>query len=508
MDNFFETQIKDDQWFKDLFDHAHDLIQIVHLDGTLMYVNKCWSGLLEYSKHEIQGSSIYDFIDEPDRSVYREYRSQVIDGVEPGRPIVFRLKSKSGRRISVEGFVTAKFEDGKAMYTRGIFRDITVKLQNESRLIQLNEEIKEREQNLHQLLMNAPDAVIVINKESRISFWNPKAEEIFGWSSTEVVDQRLQSVIIPLQYREAHEKGMKRYLTSGMAIVLNKTIEITALRKTGQEFYVSLSISPTFQDGQIAFIAFIRDITEQKNNQAELEKKTNELEHFARVSHHDLQEPLRKIIIFAEMVKSDSYDRLTEASKMHFQKISDAALRMNQALQDILEFASLDKEEPFTMVDLDEVLAAVQMDLELVISETHARITSDPLPTIKAVLHQMHQLFFNLVSNALKFSKPGEPPVLNITCATANRVEFTRLLDTDQNRKYYEIIFQDNGIGFNPEAAEKIFDMFQRLHNKNTYAGSGIGLALCKKVVANHGGNIWAESKPGEGATFKLLLPG
>ena len=500
-------QLTGDQWLRELFDHAQDLIQIVQLDGRLVYVNKSWSDVLGYSKDEIIGSSIYSFIDEPDQSVYKEYRNQVIEGVVSNKPLIFHLKSKSGKTIAVEGFVSNKVEDGKVLYTRGIFRDISRRLQNEKKLVLLNEEIIEREKNLQQLLINAPDAVIVINKESRITFWNPKAEKMFGWSSTEVMGQPLQSLIIPLHHRDAHVRGMNRYLTSGTETVLNKTIEITALRKTGEEFYVSLSISPTFQDGQIAFIAFIRDITEQRQNQFELERKTKEIEQFTNVSHHDLQEPLRKIIMFAEMVKADSYHRLTEISKKRFQKISDAAFRMRQVLHDILEFASLDKEEDFVMVDLNEVLAAVQLDLELVIVEKHASITSDTLPIIKAIPHQIHQLFYNLLNNALKFARTGVPAVIKITCAAPNRMDLADLPDAEKNKQYYELIFRDNGIGLSPGDTEKIFGMFQRLHRKEAYPGTGIGLALCQKVVGNHGGKIKAESTPGEGAIFKVLLP-
>jgi light-regulated signal transduction histidine kinase (bacteriophytochrome) len=300
---------------------------------------------------------------------------------------------------------------------------------------------------------------------------------------------------------------MKRYLVTGEGPVLNKTIEITALRKSGEEFYVALTISPTSQHGQAAFIAFIRDITEQKHNQLELERKTKELEQFIYISHHDLQEPLRKISMFSDMIKGEDYRCLSEASQKRLDKVTEAAQRMSTALKDVLNFASLSKEEQFVTVDLNNVLKDVTTDLELLIAEKKVMLHVDPLPIIKAVPQQMHQLFYNVMNNALKFSNPNQTPVIHITCKALKALELAEYTELNQSKLYYKIAIQDNGIGFNQDAANKIFGMFQRLHSKAEYAGTGIGLALCKKVVLNHAGTIWAESKPGEGATFHVLLP-
>lgn len=180
---------------------------------------------------------------------------------------------------------------------------------------------------------------------------------------------------------------------------------------------------------------------------------------------------------------------------------------MALALKDVLNFASLNKEEQFSQVDMNEVLAAVQTDLELVISEKRAAITCGMLPAIKAIPSQMHQLFYNLVNNALKFSIPGMLPQISISCKCLDATELQQHTELEQSKQYYTIAVQDNGIGFNQDAAGKIFGMFQRLHSKDAYAGTGIGLALCKKVVTNHSGKIWAESEPGKGAIFIVVLP-
>ncbi|MEI6950632.1 ATP-binding protein [Paraflavisolibacter sp. H34] len=228
-----------------------------------------------------------------------------------------------------------------------------------------------------------------------------------------------------------------------------------------------------------------------------LEQANQELEQFTYVSNHDLQEPLRKILTFADMVKADSYDKLTEASRKKFDRMVVAAHSMRAALKAVLAFIALNRKETFQPVDLGEVLGAVRTDLKAAIREKAATIQSEKLPVLQAVPKQMYQLFYNLVENSLKFSREGQPPVIAITCRK----------EPDRYRGYYEISVTDTGIGFKPEAADQIFVMFQRLHSKEEYPGTGMGLALCKKVVHNHGGKIWAEGQPAKGASFHVLLP-
>jgi signal transduction histidine kinase len=292
--------------------------------------------------------------------------------------------------------------------------------------------------------------------------------------------------------------------------------------KTGEPFitqyfidrthrWIELSVAKMDDDHLINVFTDVTPIKEAQLKQEELveqlKRSNEELEQFTYVSHHDLQEPLRKILMFTDMVKTELSDQLPESAATRLEKVSSAARRMSAALKDVLNFASLNKEEQFTAVDLDEVLASVQSDLELAIQEKKAKITSDALPTVRAVPHQMHQLFYNLVNNALKFIRPDVPPQITITCRELPGSELKAHLDLDADRAYYEIDVRDNGIGFRPDAAEKIFAMFQRLHGKEAFAGTGIGLALCRKVAQNHGGKIWAESRQGEGATFKIILP-
>lgn len=239
----------------------------------------------------------------------------------------------------------------------------------------------------------------------------------------------------------------------------------------------------------------------------ELERRNNELEQFTYVSHHDLQEPLRKLILFSDLVKTDSYDRLTPTSQRNLDRILAAAYKMRASVRDVLEFAALDRKDTLAWVDLTITVDAVKGDLEAVIQEKAAVIQSQRLPNIKAVADQMHQLFYHLLSNALTFSTEDRSPVITLACKTVDEDELLTKRSLVPNKSYYEITITDNGIGFGQEVAEKIFGLFQRAHQTSGYSGTGIGLALCKKIVENRGGKIWAEGRPGEGATFHVLLP-
>ncbi|MGZ5255069.1 MAG: sensor histidine kinase, partial [Flavitalea sp.] len=239
----------------------------------------------------------------------------------------------------------------------------------------------------------------------------------------------------------------------------------------------------------------------------ELQMRNKELEEFTYVSSHDLQEPLRKILIFSEMIHTDNRNELSEESDMRLRKLRASALRMSAALSDLLNFASLDKGDQYIPTDLNDIVESVKSDLELLLNKENVTFYSDKLPVVAAVPHQMHQLFYNLINNALKFAKDGEPSMISIRQRMVEKEELTLLKDLDPNKSYYELSFEDNGIGFNPDLSEKIFRMFQRLHAKESYPGTGIGLALCKKVVLNHHGKIWAESAPNSGSIFKVMLP-
>ncbi|GHB79510.1 PAS domain-containing sensor histidine kinase [Persicitalea jodogahamensis] len=237
-----------------------------------------------------------------------------------------------------------------------------------------------------------------------------------------------------------------------------------------------------------------------------LRSVNDELQQFNYVASHDLQEPLRKIKIFSERIKLLDFENLSSASQGSLDRIMDSVDRMSNLLKDLLDFSSASREDLFTRVNLNEIIVDIQSDLELLIAQKSATLDVADLPTIEAIPLQMHQLFYNLINNAVKFAIPDRKPLIRISCMalTGKAIEQLRL---SRKKKYFQLTIQDNGIGFEPQYAEKIFELFKRLHGKQSYPGTGVGLALCKKVVENHLGRIWAESEYGKGATFHVILP-
>jgi signal transduction histidine kinase len=239
---------------------------------------------------------------------------------------------------------------------------------------------------------------------------------------------------------------------------------------------------------------------------AKLGNSNKELEQFAYVASHDLQEPVRKIRTFTDQLINGNDNALDERSRKLLDKIAGSADRMRLMINDVLEYSQLERNEAeIRKTDLDEIFNNVLTDLELAISQKNAVIRSDKLPVIEAIPVQLSQLFYNLLNNALKFSKQDIPPVIGITLSRLSDRDIRRLATPARADQYFVLSFTDNGIGFNQEYAEKVFEMFQRLTAERT--GTGIGLALCKKIVENHKGFIEAQSRPGAGTTFRIVLP-
>jgi signal transduction histidine kinase/CHASE3 domain sensor protein len=244
---------------------------------------------------------------------------------------------------------------------------------------------------------------------------------------------------------------------------------------------------------------------ELKSKITDLQRSNDELEQYAYVASHDLQEPLRKIRSFGSFLQDTQSNKLDEKGQQLLDKIMNSADRMSLLIKDILSYSSMKKQSDFVSVDLNEIIKTVRDDLDLLITQKNAIIESDVLPTIEAVPLQMTQLFYNLFTNSLKFAKENKTPLIKISCRLITPEEKKSSFSTQTN--YYEIVLKDNGIGFSQEHGEQIFGLFKRLNNRQVYPGTGIGLSLCKKVVENHNGEIYATGKEGDGASFYILLP-
>lgn len=236
----------------------------------------------------------------------------------------------------------------------------------------------------------------------------------------------------------------------------------------------------------------------------DLETRNAELAQYASLASHDLQEPLRKIITFSRILEDKFLTDLPDAHK-YMDKVITSAERMRSLIDDLLNYSKLSVQLQFSKLDLNEILASTLADLEILIEEKGAEVTIGELPTIEAISGQMRQLFQNLISNALKFSKTNSNPRINIWAERVSEKSFDAAVAS--NGDFVRIFIEDNGIGFNELYLDKIFTIFQRLHVRSDYAGTGIGLAIVKKIVEKHDGIIGATSQEGVGATFFIVLP-
>jgi PAS domain S-box-containing protein len=269
------------------------------------------------------------------------------------------------------------------------------------------------------------------------------------------------------------------------------------------------------QEGNwIKTIGTSRDITRLSDYQQNLEEKirdlnrsNKELEEFAYVASHDLNEPLRKITTFIERLNNKYRQELGDDGRLYLNRIVSSVDNMRRLIDTLLEFSRTARSsQPTEMVDLNKILADVRADLELKIEETNTAIVADNLPVIEAVPSQMKQVFDNLLTNSIKFRQSQSNPHISIICQKLNKKQKLEQ-SLDANKTWYKLDFTDNGIGFEPEYSEKIFQIFQRLHGKTEYPGSGIGLAICKKITDHMNGIIYAQGEPGKGAIFTIILP-
>jgi PAS domain S-box-containing protein len=360
--------------------------------------------------------------------------------------------------------------------------------------------LRQSQNRLANIVNSATDAIVTLDAEQRIMLFNTAAEQMFRCTAAQAIGQPLDQ-FIPERFRLSHQEHIHVFGQTGITSrSMGTPGAVWGLRASGEEFPVEASISQVEVAGQKFYTVILRDITERKRAEeklkqtlTELARSNAELQQFAYVASHDLQEPLRMVASYTELLARRYQGRLDADADEFIAFAVDGANRMQRLINDLLAYSRVDTRgkapEP---TDAGAALTEALANLEAAMAENEAVVTHDPLPTVPADETQLVQLFQNLVGNALKF-RSARHACIHVSAT--------------QQGKEWVFSVQDNGIGIEPQYAERIFVIFQRLHTQADYPGTGIGLAICKRIVERHGGHIWLESQPGQGATFYFSLP-
>ncbi|HZG42276.1 MAG TPA: ATP-binding protein, partial [Longimicrobium sp.] len=344
------------------------------------------------------------------------------------------------------------------------------------------------------------DAIVSIDEDQRIVFYNQGAEQTFGYTAEQVMGERVE-MLIPEPHRADHAARVREFGDSPVvARRMGERGQISGCRWSGEVFPADASISKLEVDGKRLYTAVLRDVTERVRAEdalarqaQELARSNADLEQFAYVASHDLQEPLRMVASYTQLLARRYRDKLDDDAHEFIGYAVDGVTRMQALIGDLLAYSRVGKGGgPVERADLEAVFQRTLDVLRTAIEESGAQVTSGPLPTVAADPVQMGQVLQNLVGNGLKF-RGAEPPRVHVSA--------------ERRGDGWLVSVRDNGIGIAPEYAQRIFVIFQRLHTRAEYAGTGIGLAICKKIVERHGGRIWVESAEGQGSTFYFTLP-
>ncbi len=361
------------------------------------------------------------------------------------------------------------------------------------------ESLKHSEERFRTVVETANDAIVSVDSLGSVVHWNQAAEHIFGYSTQEAVGNPL-SLMMPERFREAHEQALGQMVSTFGSRPSRRTVEVAGLKKDGNEFPAELSIADwETREGKF-FTGILRDITPRKRAQealqstlAELERSNTDLQQFAYVASHDLQEPLRMISSYVQLLQRRYRDRLDEDADEFMAYAVGGAKRMQSLINGLLQYSRVGTHgKPFKLVHCDTILNKALANLQMLLTESGAQVTHDPLPTLMADSTQLLQLFQNLIDNACKFRDDNVPRI-----HVSARPEHSQWLFS----------VTDNGIGIDPEYADRIFIIFQRLHSREEFPGTGLGLAICKKIIERHGGKIWVEFGNRKGTTFCFTIP-
>ena len=508
-----------DNQFKTIADSAPVLIWISGLDKGCFYFNQKWLDFTGRTPEMEQGNGWAEGVhpDDFDRCI-AIYHSN-FDAKTPFT-MEYRLRRFDGQyRWLLDNGVPRYSPEGEFTGFIGSCIDIQdQKNQNElleqkvaertAEISEQNHQIKQRAEFSNTVFNASIDITVAYDVNFNFLAINNTAKEVYKLDDSSIGKNILEMFPV-LSGKKMHKDSLVAF--SGETVhnavyhspVTNKYYEdyLIPIKDENNSVYAILMIARDISK-RIETEIELKSLNDQLTSQnSDLQTTNDDLASFAYIASHDLQEPLRKVNMFASRILERDGKNLSEQSSEYFKRINSAIHRMQNLIQALLNYSSTSTEDlKFVKTDLNAILNEVKLNLDEAISEKNAIIESETLPSLRVIPMQMQQLFHNLISNGLKYSTPDVQPVITVT---AQNVQ----LEDQGNRKFVKLSFTDNGIGFDPQFKHKIFELFQRLHGKTQYEGTGIGLAICRKIALIHNGFITADGEPGGGATFCVFLP-
>jgi PAS domain S-box-containing protein len=475
------------------------------LEGKIVSWNAGAAGMFGYEKSEAIGKGIGELLVPPDRVSEDE---RVLEEVSQGRVYhaETRLRRKDGLPVDVSLTVSPiRQDDGRIVGASYVAVDMTARRQAER-------DLKESRALFSSIISSAMDAIISVDEQQRVTIFNAAAERMFHCPQAQAIGQPLDK-FIPARFRSAHHQHVEEFGRTGTTSrAMGKLLPLSALRATGEEFPIEASISQCTVNGKKAFTVILRDITERKQAEdqlqrfsyeleqrvkertAELIAANREMESFTYSVAHDLRAPLRHIDAFSSILEEDFAPQLPDEARQYLANIQRGSRSMSRLVDDLLNLARVGRQElNYEEVDLDSLANDVARELTSEVRDRAIEWRIGPLPKVRADAGLLRQVMSNLLSNAVKYTRPRSPAAIEV--------------GSEANANEVEIFVKDNGVGFNMNYVAKLFGVFQRLHRSEDFEGTGVGLAIVDRVVRRHGGRVWAESTVGKGAIFHFTLP-
>lgn len=484
--NLAHLDIKDkENRIRNLVEHAADAIITITENGIVESFNPAAERIFGYSAYEVLGKNVNILMPEPHRSSHDQYLKNFLKTGQSDIMGIYREVvglRKDGSTFDMDlGISQMMTKKGRLM--TGILRDITARKKLEKRLWN-------SEQRYRKISGSSPVGIFEIDEDDHYVYTNTRWQEITGLTPNESLGRKWWEIIHPDDKEQVFEHWARVENTDepfSIGCRIHKPGD-------GEPTWVQINASFLVRGNHKTTIGTLEDITERKRIKQELERSNQALQEFAAIASHDLQEPLRKIITFGDRLK-DGMPETNDRGLDYLDRMQNAAQRMQVFIEDLLRYSKItSKGSSFEPIDFKPIIEQVLENLEARIAQTKGTVVFNDLPTLEADLFQMGQLFQNLIGNALKYHRSGVPPCVQV--------------DSTLNKNgMWEITVEDNGIGFDEKHGDRIFKPFERLHGRSAYEGTGIGLAICKKIVDLHGGNIRVRSEPEHGSRFTVILP-